>query len=478
MIYPVAVALDAAGDLYISDYFANRVVMVPAGGGSAVAINPTVNGQGLTLPYGIAVDAAGNLFIADALNRVVEVPADGSAAFAIVPSANGVGVNDPIGIALDGAGNLFIADSFNNRVVEVQRGQAPALNFAATAAGATSNDSPQTVLAQNGGNAALSFPGPVTGMNPTITQGFTLGSGRLGDCEAETPSTGTAATLATGASCLLAISFQPTAAGSAAGTLTIVDDSMNAAAPGYATQTIALSGNAPVVTLSAPRVDFAAQALGSSSGQQHLTLMNTGSGTLNIAGIAVTGADAAAFGFTNGCGSTLAVGPSCTIDLNFAPSAQGAMTAAITITGNANNSPLNLPLTGQGVIQAGVTMTPASESVTTAQGLVVTVAVAGVSGNATPTGSVTMTSGTYDSGPVLLTAGMATISIPAGSLPAGTDSLRAEYAPDHASVMTYAGGSGTASVTVTTAPVVTAPRCIDRELRVPSLIAALQLRAR
>jgi hypothetical protein len=457
LIYPVAVALDTAGDLYISDYFANRIVKVPAGGGPAVAINPTVNGQGLTLPYGVAVDAAGNLFIADALNRVVEVPADGSAAFAIVPSANGEGLNDPIGIALDGAGNLFIADSFNNRILEVERGQAPVLNFAATAAGATSSDSPQMVLAQNGGNAALNFPIPSSGQNPTITPGFTLGSGVAGDCALETASTGTAASLAPGASCLFAISFQPTATGSVAGTLTMVDNSMNAVSPGYASQTIALSGNAPVVTLSTPRVDFAPQAVGSSSGVQNLTLTNTGSGTLSIAGIAVTGADAAAFGITNGCGSTLAVAATCTIDLNFAPSAQGTVTGAVTITGNAIGSPLSLPLSGQGVFPSSVTVTPANQSITTAQALAVTVDVAGQNGNATPTGSVTLTSGTYDSGAEPLTAGVATISVPAGSLPAGTDNVTAAYAPDQASVLRYAGASGSTSITVTTAPVVTPP---------------------
>jgi hypothetical protein len=457
LIYPVAVALDTTGDLYISDYFANRVVKVPAGGGPAVAIYPTINGQGLTLPYGIAVDAAGDLFIADALNRVVEVPADGSAAFAIVPIANGKGLNDPIGITLDGAGTLYIADSFNNRVVEVQRSQAPALNFAATAAGVTSGDSPQTVLVQNGGNAALSFPVPATSMNPAITPGFNLGSEGAANCAVETASSGTAATLSSGASCQLAISFLPTAAGSAAGTLTMVDNSMNAGAPEYATQTIALSGNAPVVTLSAPRVDFAPQAVGSSSGSEHLRLTNTGSAVLSIAGVAATGADAAAFGITNGCSSTLAVGASCMIDSSFTPTMQGAMTAAITITDNANGSPLSIPLSGQSVFQPGVTVTPANQSITTAQALTVTVVVNGENGSATPTGSVTLASGTYDSGPVPLTAGVAIISVPAGSLPAGTDGLTATYAPDQASVLRYAVGSGASSITVTTAPVVTAP---------------------
>ena len=72
--------MDGAGDLFVADTTNSRIVEVPAGGGAATAINPTVNGVGLSYPEGIAVDGAGDLFIADSSNyRIVEVPAGGDA---------------------------------------------------------------------------------------------------------------------------------------------------------------------------------------------------------------------------------------------------------------------------------------------------------------------------------------------------------------------------------------------------------------
>jgi len=51
----------------------------------------------------------------------------------------------------------------------------PSLSFASTRVGSTSSDSPQTLLLQNIGNAALSFPAPGTGNNPSISTNFVLG---------------------------------------------------------------------------------------------------------------------------------------------------------------------------------------------------------------------------------------------------------------------------------------------------------------
>ena len=104
-----------------------------------------------------------------------------------------------------------------------------------------------------------------------------------------------------------------------------------------------------------------------------------------------------------------------------------------------------------------VTVTPASSSITTAQSLSVTVAVAGT--GATPTGSVVLSSGNYTSLAATLSSGSAGISIPAGSLAAGSDTLTAKYTPDSASSAAYNSASGTAPVTVTasttTTPAVT-----------------------
>jgi hypothetical protein len=85
----------------------------------------------------------------------------------------------------------------------------------------------------------------------------------------------------------------------------------------------------------------------------------------------------------------------------------------------------------------------------------VTVSVSGGSGNPTPTGTVTLASGTYVSAATTLSGGSATINIPAGSLlaePAGPylspDGLIAKYVPDTASSSTYNSSSGTALVYV------------------------------
>jgi hypothetical protein len=82
---------------------------------------------------------------------------------------------------------------------------------------------------------------------------------------------------------------------------------------------------------------------------------------------------------------------------------------------------------------------------------VVTVAVSGGSG-ATPAGSVTLSGGGYTSAATTLTSGSAVITVPAGSLATGTDTLTATYTPDSASSSVYKSATGTSSVVVAAAP--------------------------
>ena len=100
-----------------------------------------------------------------------------------------------------------------------------------------------------------------------------------------------------------------------------------------------------------------------------------------------------------------------------------------------------------------MTVTPSSKSITKKQALNVVVTVNGGGANPTPTGSVTLTGGSYTSVPTALVAGSATISIAAGSLATGSDTLTATYTPDSSSSSTYNSASATASVTVTTAAI-------------------------
>ncbi len=454
--YPVTLALDSAGDLYIADLFANRVVAVPAGGGTPTAIDPSVNGKSLNFPYGIAIDAADDLYIADASNRVVIVPPNGGAPTALTPISNGKGLNDPIGIAISGAGDLYIADSLNNRVLQVVRSQPPTINFGATAVGATSNDSPQTVEVENIGNAALSLVVPASTDNPAITTNFTLGNSVPSACPLLTPGSSQPGSLAAGATCLLPISFQPTASGTVYGSLKLTDNNLNAAAPGYATQTIALSGGAPVASLTAANLSFSSQQVQTASASQQVTLINAGTAPLAITSITVTGANASSFAFPNPCGASLAAGASCVIPGNFTPATAGPMSATIAITDNAANSPQIVGLTGAGVYPVSMMVTPSASNITTAQPLAVTISVSGTSGEPTPTGTVELAIGTYSSA-ATLASGSATINIPAGSLATGTDTIAATYTPDSTSIAVYAGTTGDSSVTVTAAQTASAP---------------------
>jgi hypothetical protein len=77
-----------------------------------------------------------------------------------------------------------------------------------------------------------------------------------------------------------------------------------------------------------------------------------------------------------------------------------------------------------------VSLTLSAANITPSQALTVTIAVAGTAGSPTPTGTVTLYSGSYSSAPTALANGSATVNIPAGSLPAGTDKLTAAYSGD------------------------------------------------
>jgi subtilase family serine protease len=106
------------------------------------------------------------------------------------------------------------------------------------------------------------------------------------------------------------------------------------------------------------------------------------------------------------------------------------------------------PLTAE-LVTPRLTVTPSSSSIATMQALTVSVTVSDGGGNAVPTGSVTLTSGSYTSAAVPLSSGSATINIPAGSLAAGTDTLTVSYTPDSVSASTCNSATGSSSVTVT-----------------------------
>ncbi len=159
---PAGIAIDAQGNLYISEPFTangissvrkvstDGIITTIAGGqraGNSDYSGPAINAQ-LDLPQGLAVDSSGNLFIADSGNGCIrKVSAGiisavaGSCGYNVVPFGTSIGdggpatsasLLDPMSVAVDAAGDLFIADSSNCRVRKVTNG------IITTVAGATS----------------------------------------------------------------------------------------------------------------------------------------------------------------------------------------------------------------------------------------------------------------------------------------------------------------------------------------------------
>jgi trimeric autotransporter adhesin len=133
---PEGVAVDAAGNLYITDTLNYVIRMVsPNGNIATIAGNGVAGYSGdggpanqaqLSYPAGIAVDSGGDLFFADAGASVRKI--NGSGTISTIAGNGSIGytgdggpatsasLNGPIGIAVDSDGDVYVADSGNNAV--------------------------------------------------------------------------------------------------------------------------------------------------------------------------------------------------------------------------------------------------------------------------------------------------------------------------------------------------------------------------
>jgi hypothetical protein len=141
LYYPRGVAVDGYGNLYIADTFNNRIrkagngiiTTIAGGGNNYPGDGGAATNARLDWPSGVAVDGYGNLYIADYYNnRIREVGTNGiittvagnggSGSSGDGGAATNAELREPAGVAVDGCGNLLIADYQNNRVREVGAG--------------------------------------------------------------------------------------------------------------------------------------------------------------------------------------------------------------------------------------------------------------------------------------------------------------------------------------------------------------------
>jgi sugar lactone lactonase YvrE len=136
--FPIGVAVDASGNLFISDYANHRIRKVNTSG-----IISTVAGTGtqgfsgdgglavsalLNHPSGIAVDNFGNIYFSDEDNNrvrminnsgVINTVAGGGTTLGDGGPAISAQLSYPYGIAIDNAGSLYIADQLHYRIRKV-----------------------------------------------------------------------------------------------------------------------------------------------------------------------------------------------------------------------------------------------------------------------------------------------------------------------------------------------------------------------
>ena len=257
---PYGVAVDANGNIYLVDTWHNRALKETLQGNTY--LESTI-GSGLQGPGAIAVDGNGNVYVADTYNlRIVkETPSGSSYTQSTVLSGT---LSLPLGVAVDGNGNVYAADYAGNQVLKQDLSDAPSLSFATTPTG--SESSQQTITLENVGNAALTFPVPNTGSNPSVASNFILTTGGALDCPQLFAGNLTAGTLAAGAECQLPILFAPQVAGAVSGSVVLTDNALNAAAPAYTTQTFRLTGagakSSPTISWAAPPAITYGTALG------------------------------------------------------------------------------------------------------------------------------------------------------------------------------------------------------------------------
>ncbi len=123
-MWPNSVAIDAQGNLYLSDEWLDRISVYDADGNFLRKIGDSGSGSGqIHKPAGLDIDSDGFLWVVDSGNhRIQKFTTDGE----VVSSFGGLGVeegqfNTPWGIKIGSDNNVYVADWRNNRVQKLDK---------------------------------------------------------------------------------------------------------------------------------------------------------------------------------------------------------------------------------------------------------------------------------------------------------------------------------------------------------------------
>lgn len=219
---PYAVVFDAAGDMYIPDSANNRIRKVDTAGvittyaGTGVAgfygVGVPADTAELHLPQGVAVDAGGNLYISDTQNSAIRKVSAAAPNNITTVVQNGLGVTllpgattpitvtmyAPSGLAIDAFGNVYFADYLYMMIREIEANVA-ILDYRATPVRQGDVSAPQAQIVENDGTADLDLTSITHDKNAAI-------DGALTTCNTGSPK------LAVDEQCVISAEFAPSAA--------------------------------------------------------------------------------------------------------------------------------------------------------------------------------------------------------------------------------------------------------------------------
>lgn len=156
--------------------------------------------------------------------------------------------------------------------------------------------------------------------------------------------------IASGAGCSVSVTFLPVRDGSAEAALAL------SASGATESSTVELRGKGVTPRLEAKvtSLAFGEQRVGFESAPRTVTLANTGTATLALEAASIAGTDGTDFLVrSNRCqGEPLPAGEECRIGIGFSPSARGARSASLTLKPDLDLEPVEVELSGLGVVSA------------------------------------------------------------------------------------------------------------------------------
>jgi len=138
--YPMSVAVDLTGNVYIADSYNNRIRKINTSGIITTFAGDSIQGYSgdgglsnhasLNHPYGVSTDAAGNVYIVDEYNQCIRKVNTGGIIATIAgngtygfsgdgAAATNAELGVPYNVTTDALGNLYIVDSYNHRIRKV-----------------------------------------------------------------------------------------------------------------------------------------------------------------------------------------------------------------------------------------------------------------------------------------------------------------------------------------------------------------------